>query len=871
MEMWGDAEVRNAGLLLEWCVYAGRPASVRCTPSDYSDLSHDWLLISALHFSRTAFQGAYSLKPSDKLAICLFQITGPAHVPYQDARWQQLLLHYNQLVHLHYLGFSQGGDDATSNGNDGHAPFHLDEDVVGNACRQCAKYSPTSSNLAALSLHVARLIRGLQLSFVELKEIYSTELSNAESASKGPGDDDGIGATTQKSSGTNGSAHKSFIKHRIALIGKARVTCGALNLLRILCHETILDACCHTSSAENVEGASGGTSNYPNNHQSSPLENDTNYILKESFTYRSRMGDGANSADGEIDGKDAALELLSSLMTFLSTLGLFFQQQCGSLTSQNKPLDILSIPEMYDVVVQILSLQLVLLSTQLYDPFESSAQLSDEGRVSNHYFLNKWMEYSFWQRQNSRQHQKDSEERLRQNLHGQNLGNENMGMEEYPIHVQHESTQSTSLHNESLLFLMSCLHWLIDRPSPPKRSIASHYVELTKSVAQQVTGLTIAPDGMYESHSVVMARVPTGDSTGASSNDASSVRTTMPPSSSSIVADISPPDGELHTSTAISLGTDDAVTLSSPGHLSGDPTYWNKPRRLLTHPIRSILFLSSSFLLLPVRIVRLVIRLMGHSRYHALLGGRSSFNSKDFSDHDHTTLQKLQKYCDENTGWNKTNNILWLTDSPIADLGCALFLLLSNNCRVHTPSREGSGRSNPFRAELASLDDNRWEQDTLSKQFTTDNYLPSSLSSSSEADVYQQLVRPKHAPIPVLSINFESLFEAFGSILHTENGALMLYTLLLSSPIFAASLAARSDLDTLIMPLLRTLYFSSRMIHEHIAPASSRSVRNPMPSSEGYTSSGHNSPCTALSPQNRPFRSQSQLYVILILLLIFSQ
>ena len=56
------------------------------------------------------------------------------------------------------------------------------------------------------------------------------------------------------------------------------------------------------------------------------------------------------------------------------------------------------------------------------------------------------------------------------------------------------------------------------------------------------------------------------------------------------------------------------------------------------------------------------------------------------------------------------------------------------------------------------------------------------------------------------TMNFDSLFESFGRILHTEVGALMFYSLLKASPSFSETLVARSDSDTLVLPLLRTLY-----------------------------------------------------------------
>mmetsp|Transcript_5579 Transcript_5579/g.12706 ORF Transcript_5579/g.12706 Transcript_5579/m.12706 type:complete len:792 (-) Transcript_5579:62-2437(-) len=487
------------------------------------------------------------------------------------------------------------------------------------------------------------------------------------------------------------------------------------------------------------------------------------------------------------------------------------------MIQQGRDSNVLAIPEMYDVIVQIFSLLLVLLSTQLYQPMVSSTELAIEGQPSSHFFLEKWMEYSTWQSTSSRQQQKNKEEHMRQQQ-AQSLGQESVG-------------EPSRLNNEPLLFLHVCLHWLVSRPSPPRRSISSHYVELPKSIAQQMTNMAVAPDGMYESHSIVMARIPHGENK-AASNAAPPERISLKSPNPGVGI-----DNSTQQNIAVSLGTDDTTDLSSPGHVSGDVTSWNAPSNLLAHPIRSLLLLSSTFFFLPIRLVRLAFSLFGHSQYRAIVSGNISSHS---SDGDKIILQQLQAHCEKTTGWNKTNNILWLTDSPIADLGSALMLILSNNCRAHE-SNGPSAAQNPFRVELASLKDNRWDNEIAENQSTAENSLFPSPSTVSE----QMLA---------LSVNFESLFEAFGRIAHTEVGALMLYTLLLSSPILAESIAARSDHDTLVMPLLRSLYFSTSMTH-NIAP----------------TNDGQLSQLITLSPNARPFRSQSQLYVILILLLIFSQ
>eukprot|EP00978_Attheya_sp_CCMP212_P035481 scaffold154660_cov56-Attheya_sp.AAC.3 len=78
-------------------------------------------------------QGAYSLEPMSPLSRLLVQVTGPAHVPVNDSRWEQLLHCYDQLVHLEY---QWKGDN-----------------VLATCAKNMARHAGTSSNLAALTLH----------------------------------------------------------------------------------------------------------------------------------------------------------------------------------------------------------------------------------------------------------------------------------------------------------------------------------------------------------------------------------------------------------------------------------------------------------------------------------------------------------------------------------------------------------------------------------------------------------------------------------------------------------------------------------------------------------------------------------------------
>ena len=679
------------------------------------------------------------------------------------------MLDYEQLVHLHNLRLTP---------HQNHADDEVEEDgdIVGKACRRCAQHSCTSSNLAALTLHVARMLRDLQVGIVELTNSYREKYQLFESGAEDV---------------NNNQEGKPTTKLRIALIGKARATCGAVNILKLFSHETIVEAC--------QQQGSGGSSY----HDYQSASQGVNNVLREAFTYRSR---DLNGLDAKIDGQDAAIDLISSIMSFLSTFGQLTCHEGDAYLESPKFFDPLSIPEVYDVVVQVLSLMLVLLSTQLYQPMISSAQLAEKvNTTSNHYFLERLMDYSYWQRQNSRQTRRSGEDDL--------------------------NGPSTEVDNEPLLILQSCFHWLINRPKPPKRSISSHHVGLTKSVVQQLSDMAIAPDGMYESHSIVMSILPTGESTEKPS------KLSVPPSASATQAsNLGLIEKQSASSTTIALGTDDNVGITSPGHVSGTIATRTSSKLLL--PLRSIIFLSSSLFLLPIRLVKLAFRVIGKGGQRVLLGNKNSLHGQDISTSDHATLQHLQSQIEKASGYNMTNNILWITESPIADLSSALILLLSNNCRANLESGNAKQRNiiaqNPFRIEMATLNDKRWDG-----QMTKNSLFPPDKNTTTTSS-------PRTST--ALSLDFESLFASFGRITHTEVGALLLYNMLQSSPIFAASLMARSDLDTLVMPILRTLYFSSKLSHE-TSHAQSR----------------------FLLEKDQPFRAQSQLYVILILLLIFSQ
>lgn len=650
---------------------------------------------------------ASQLEPSDSLSTLLLQVTGPAHIPWNDPRWQELLHGYDVWVHLEPT-----------------------QAVAAAALGSMSKHASTSSNLAALCMHVTRMIHDLQQATVEPLQ------PNNE-----------------------GSEEMDFTQ-KIALVAKSRATAGALNLLRLFVHDVIA---IHAQEGEE--------------------------LMLEIFLYQSRDVTERHRVD-----RQAGCELIQTVMVFLSSLPCMHEDE-----DTFPPWKI--VPELYDAAILSLQLVLVLFSTQLYQLMLSSTQRQ---QAPNHTgFTTGWggnmlLDYLM---QDAKHAQAQQRQRQRE-LNGE------PPLFDTSQSTQPEETQLPAWTPQSLL--RALLSWQMHRPRAPPRSIAHHFAELAHSVVQ-AKGEKVGPDGMFESHLVVMAERP-----GAHSHS-------------------------------------DMARRSSGTDLHHHHVYLDRP------PSRMLLAATKSLILLPFRLVSLAFNLWGH---HGREHGK---------DYDETRKSHMQ------TSRRRTNDVLWLTDSPIADLGSSLFLLLTHNYRATVESSGEVG--NPFRAELAALNDSRWETG-----MTNDLLAPTENGGMHEVDLFgngedaDSLSKPllgKSEPSrQLLSTNFESLFQSFGDILHTEPGALLLYTTLQASPIFAAFISVRSDLDTLVMPILRTLYFSSSSRHfspAGLVRASSNHSLSSNSSEQRQLTHDARSNSVLLSIRSCPFRSQSQLYVIMILLLIFSQ
>jgi len=398
---------------------------------------------------------------------------------------------------------------------------------------------------------------------------------------------------------------------------------------------------------------------------------------------------------------------------------------------------------------------------------------------------------------------------------------------------QHGSQGSlTSNDNDSNILwtpksiLSACLKWQMQRPASPARSIARYHYSLAQSVAA-AKGEQVGPDGMYESNLVVSAAAPQKSKQGLDSGNL----------------------GDSSTSLLTSQ-------VGSRNHHS-----------FLLDATKGVLVQASTIIMLPFRLVRLALGLWGHHKQDGFDDSRKRHYNSAAS-----------------LGQSRTRDVLWVTESPVADLASALFLLLANNRRVlinggqiqQSVAGDDDGEKplegNPFQIELSALSDNRWESGHDSSGLPD---LPDPVSRPAELNESMSLLgaldREQQEDLPGamsvhsrkhgLMLNFETLFLTYGNILHTEVGALSIYTLLQSSKLFAETIAVRSDLDTLVIPLLRTLYLSASARHVSALDFQAKSTQTETTSTGLYQ----------VNIRTCPFRSQSQLYLVVILLLLFSQ
>lgn len=369
----------------------------------------------------------------------------------------------------------------------------------------------------------------------------------------------------------------------------------------------------------------------------------------------------------------------------------------------------------------------------------------------------------------------------------------------YMSNSNHRDNTSRRKHHvwTHLTILETLMEWFVRRPLAPEHSLAHYYSTMSQAAVVAQGGHTLGRDGMYESYQIVHATAP---------KSGSPVTTT-------------------ETSPTASSGSSRRVHHRRESH------------NVIVDATKGVLVLGSTIIMLPFRLMTLLFGVIASNKNH---GG-----------------EDVQFLAGKIKSWSsgRTKDVLWLSDSLLTDLTTSLVLLLLNNRR---------NGINLFRSELSRMIDKQWVHKndrlhTLSDLPLLQSDFKDEDDSLSMENIFTNDADSDHSDSPKLTMNFEALFDAFGRTLHTEIGALLLYTMYQSCPSFAESLVVRSDLNVLILPLLRTLYFSS---------SPKTFVANDFVSKAITKDASSNA---KLDIRSCPFRSPSQLYVIIIILLLFSQ
>ena len=283
--------------------------------------------------------------------------------------------------------------------------------------------------------------------------------------------------------------------------------------------------------------------------------------------------------------------------------------------------DAIKTPEVYDALVLSFQLLLVLCGTQLYQNFESSFSSSSSNQRKQQNNLNFILQELFADSENS---EKDGSSSSSKGTDSRNLrmfyASSRSSFSQTSFR---ESSQQVHVWTPSKI-LEICLKWQIRRPPAPERSIAHYYYIMAHSaVAAKGRQMVKSPDGMYESHLVVQAAAP---NLGINIED-----------------------------------TDEISDLSSVVQGQNLTQNEGEHHNIILDATKGVITLSSKIVLLPFRLVSLV--------FGALVHG-SNNKGKDFK----AIMAKKFKASS-----SRTKDVLWLSNSIVADLASCFVLLLANN------------------------------------------------------------------------------------------------------------------------------------------------------------------------------------------------
>lgn len=137
---------------------------------------------------------------------------------------------------------------------------------------------------------------------------------------------------------------------------------------------------------------------------------------------------------------------------------------------------------------------------------------------------------------------------------------------------------------------------------------------------------------------------------------------------------------------------------------------------------------------------------------------------------------------------------------PLASQSLLLLLCLVNHCTV-SDANLPNGLHNPYRASLFSLVDSASSQGECVIERTEENY--AKVLSSKKSNVRT-------------SVDFGNLYNALCSTLTDDQTTLLLYLLIHRNPHFRTYVMARSDIEGLVVPILKTLYNAPDSNSHHI-------------------------------------------------------
>ncbi|CAN0857188.1 DYM [Linum grandiflorum] len=145
--------------------------------------------------------------------------------------------------------------------------------------------------------------------------------------------------------------------------------------------------------------------------------------------------------------------------------------------------------------------------------------------------------------------------------------------------------------------------------------------------------------------------------------------------------------------------------------------------------------------------------------------------------------------------------------NPLAE--CSLHVLLILNYYHKCNVADGS---------ITDRSDDSGTSDSLSKSnlYFSENPYCKALETMRDIDLDRVDVEKNAHNASVVRLPFASLFDTLGMCLADETAALLLYTLLHGNSDFLEYVLVRTDVDTLLMPILETLYNASRTSSNHI-------------------------------------------------------